>query len=170
MFGGLAVAGAGALADTWGFRAGYPAHFGTFGSGCAGSVGTPQLGKHPGYAQLPWLGTFFGLRITNVPNVGLPPFLPPFLLLGASSASFQGLHLPLSLAALSMPGCSLLCSAEVSLPSVPNGNTASLALFIPSTMSILGAQLYGQAFVFDAGANPFGATVSNACELTIGSR
>lgn len=166
MYGGLAVAAGGAFDDTWTFRAGYPPHFGTFGAGCAGSLGTPQLGKHPGFAQLPWLGTVFGLCITNVPT-GL---VPPFVLFGVSNTSHQGLALPLSLAALGMPGCSLWTSIDVVASTAASGNQASLLIGIPPTTSILGARLFGQALLFDVGANPFGATVSNGCEMIIGSR
>lgn len=153
------------LADTWGYRGAWPAFYAEYGSGCAGSLGVPHLSRNPNFAYLPWIGTTFGLRVTNVPGG-----LPALLLFGFSNTAVPGAALPLRMDFLGMPNCWLLTSFDILMPATTNGTTATLALSFPAAPSTLGTHFYGQALVFDSGINPFGAVLSNAIDAILGSR
>ena len=134
-----------------------------FGQGCVGSSGVPALAPAPG--QLPWLGKPFVTRIDNVP---LGMLRIPFGLLGASKSTWNGLSLPFDLTAIGMAGCTLYTGAEVTVTLPASAGVATWNITIPPDVVLVGALVYQQAFVLDAGANPLGATTSNAGELKIG--
>lgn len=91
------------------------------------------------------------------------------LLLGASSTTWGTIPLPFDATVIGMTGCSLFTSIDESFNGAHAGSTATSLLPIPNDFGLLGAVLYLQTFVLDAGANTLGATLSNPAEITIGS-
>jgi len=134
----------------------------SFGSGCAGSFGTPVLAAAP--ASLPALGTTFTLRVSGL---AAPPAGVTLGLLGLSKSSWQGIALPLDLGVIGMPNCTALIAPSVSLLLANAGGVASMPISIPSVAGLVGQDLYAQAFVLDPGWNPLGAVTSNAGEGVI---
>jgi hypothetical protein len=128
-----------------------------FGPGCGGL----QI-AHSGR---PEIGSTLTMRLG-----GAPPFAPAFLTLGDSSSHWNGLPLPLPLASFGAPGCSLLVSPVVFLPTAadPVGN-AQLPLALPLEPSLVQASLFFQWLAIDRAANAWGITTSDAAECRVGS-
>jgi hypothetical protein len=164
LFGGLDQAAAGFFGDVWEFHGPYPASYATFGSGCAGSAGTPSLAA--AFGSLPFLGGSFTLRLGALPPAGNAAVV----LLGRSRTLWGPTPLPLRLAAAGAPGCDLLVSPDFLLPVVNTGGTAQLVLPLCDCASLLGAVFYNQAFVVDPTANALGLSWSNGGAGTIGLR
>lgn len=151
----------GLLSDTWEYgQLGTQAIAHAFGSGC----GSPALllGSVP--ASRPILGQTQDVYVANIPQgVG-------FMSLGVSNAFAGPFQLPLALDGFSMPGCSLLQSAEATsdacLPTGP-GN-ASYSLAIPNALALVGVHVYMQSWAPAPGQNFAGVIVSNGLELAIG--
>lgn len=135
----------------------------TFGSGCTGTNGAPTLDQATG--SWPKLNTTLTLALTNLPTT--PGGI--FLGIGASNTVFGSLNLPFDLSIIGMTGCSLLASQEFVAGGVNTGGTGSSVIPIPNDAGLLGAFVYFQALVPDAGANGLGLTASNAIEITIGT-
>ena len=149
--------------DTWEYAATGPAGYVAFGSGCAGSRGTPLLAAGPG--QLPWSAGTFRLELSS-----LPPGRSTLVWLGTSKTRFGFLKLPLDLGPVGLPGCALHVSADLTFPVLNWNGTAALRLDVPDDASLLGASFFNQALAADPGANAFGAVVSNAGEGRIGGK
>jgi hypothetical protein len=160
MFGGEFASGS-LTSQTWSYGLTDPAAFTTFGNGCPGSAGTPVLA--PSGQSLPWLGSSFTMTVSGMAATGLGAGC-----LGLSRLQWQGTPLPLSLAAVGMPGCSLRVSPEVLFVVFGGGGSAPWTLNIPNQPVFLGASLFAQAAVVDPGANALGLTMSNAAELLCG--
>ncbi len=137
----------------------------SFGSGCAGTAGTPTLAAAPG--SLPWLGEILSCRLTNLPNSSVAV---PFGFVGVSRQLWLGISLPFDLGQLGAPGCQLLTSVEIQQPLTNGAGVAQWQLALPATVSLLGASFYQQALVLDPTANAFGAVFSNGTHATIGDR
>ncbi|MDA0933513.1 MAG: sulfatase-like hydrolase/transferase [Planctomycetota bacterium] len=134
-----------------------------FGQGCAGAGrGSPVLLARPG--SRPRLSGCFETSV-----VGASPGGMAVGLLGFSTASFGGINLPASLDALGMTGCSLLVAADIPFPLLADPRGEALwPVPIPAAPSLHGQVFHQQAVVLDAGANPFGAVLSNAGTGRIG--
>jgi len=134
-----------------------------FGSGCAGSdEHVPVLGATTG----PALGQPFTLNVC-----ALPVGAPTFLVLGDSTTTFGSIALPLDLAIIGAPGCSVRTNHLVVLPLTAagqgsGGGVAGVTLGLPSDPSLRGKAVQLQAFVVDAAANGLGITVSNGLTAT----
>jgi hypothetical protein len=154
-------------ADTWEYFAPVraPAAFATFGTGCAGSAGVPRLAAGPG--ELPYIGAPFRLEVAPLPA---GPFHPAFGFLGASRSAWGTLPLPLDLAPLGMPGCTLLASVDVSAALAKDGARARMTIGLPADRALVGRSFFTQACVLDAGANPGGLAWTDAGEARIGER
>lgn len=135
----------------------------TFGAGCAGSQGTPQLLVD--HNAMPRLGGLWGLRLQNLPLAGSTLASMAF---GLSDTSSPGGALPLPLAAAGMPGCVLLTSADATLLAFASGGAAAFGLSIPASSAFLGFQLYAQGGVLDAAANAAGLVLSEGAAARIG--
>ncbi len=144
--------------DTWSFQTPLPADVVPFGSGCAGSAGTPALAAKP--FALPWLGDTMRNVVQTVPAASL----------GAFFVSSFGSTPPLSLAAFGMPGCELLVPVDVAEFRIANAGRAEWELAIPNAPSLAAAQFRQQAFVIDAPANALGLVASNGVTVTLGAR
>jgi hypothetical protein len=162
LFGGVGNANLN-LADTWDYAPASPASYATFGSGCAGSGGTPALAAAAG--QLPWLGEAFTLELSSLPSNAAA-----LVLFGASRTSWPPFPLPLALGPYGMPGCTLFASGEAMFPAATSGSGGSLGFVVPNATSLVGLTFFNQAFVADPPANRLGLTVSNAGEARIGGK
>ena len=138
------------------------ASYGALGAGCAGSNGVPTLAPAPG--SLPKLGTTLTLAVTSMPSAGGIASM----LLGLGKQTWSGQPLPFDASVIGMTGCKLQVDFVLAL-GLPNvGGSGAFSLPIPLDLSLLGKPLLNQALVLDAGANPAGATLSNAGEGQIG--
>lgn len=142
-----------------------PATFTTYGSGCPGSVGVPQLAAVAG--QAPWIGETFTLEFTNLPPT---VFNPAIGMIGFSRSVWNGNPLPYLLDPFGMTGCQLWIAPCVSENLANTGGTASWPIPIPSALVLVGFQFYVQGLVFDQGVNPANVVVSNAGEGAVGLR
>src|SRR5262249_46087149 len=102
LFGGAASS---YLDDTWEYQTGDIAQWTLFGSGCAGTAGTPVL--RPAAASLPVLGSTFTLGLAGLPANGLAA-----ISIGFSDRQWSGQPLPFDLGALGMTGCALHASPD----------------------------------------------------------
>lgn len=147
--------------DTWEYY--FPSGYTTFGAGCLGSRGLAALGTN--FAVPGLLGSSFGVTVANVPVNTLV-----VMITGLSRDQWNGAPLPVSLAALGMPGCDLYVSPDVLELLAASGTTASYTIQLPAEPTLLGLEFHQQALVLDAAAgNPFGAIVSNAGTIVIGN-
>ncbi len=138
-----------------------PAAYSTFGKGCAGANGTPQLAA----MGLPALGGGFTLQMTN-----LPILRPGMLVFGLSDRSWTGATLPMNLGVLGMPGCTLytdLATLVVSLPSRGTGTT-DFPMGVPINPTLMGSTFFNQYFVVDLAVGPTPVISSNAGRAVIG--
>ncbi|MEO6595515.1 MAG: hypothetical protein ABIP94_12250, partial [Planctomycetota bacterium] len=134
-----------------------------FGSGCAGSNGTPTIGAPP---VGPTIGTSFQVTVSSLPVIS-----GAFGMLGLSdTVASGGIALPLPLGFLGMPGCQLLGSADVIefLGNRPTPTTALWSWAIPANAALVGVDFYQQVLVIDPGINAFNAVTSNGGHGTIG--
>ena len=136
--------------------------FAVFGSNCSGAQTAPALSAPEG----PLVGKPFALFLRRNPAD------LAWVTVGASAQRFGPLPLPLSLAAIGMPGCALHSSPDLIIPVYPQAfpNLPDLYLPIPPLPQLVGQSFYCQALVRDPTANALGFTVSNAGEARIGMR
>lgn len=142
-----------------------PAEFETFGSGCQGSAGVPLMEPIPD--SLPWIGTEFTLEISNLPILMRSVV---FGFLGDTDSMFHGAVLPLDLSIIGMTGCSLLINARRTFFLLSEDGVAYWTLKVPNDPGFVGGNFTTQAFAFDAKANGFGISVSNAGLGLVGSQ
>lgn len=136
--------------------------FTPFGTGCAGSNGTPYLFG----PVTPLVGRDVPMIVANV-----PPSAVPFVALGLSNTMWHASPLPLHLAVFGAPGCNALISPDVLLLANNYNGTAYTTFSIPPGLPpSLVPLLYAQGIVLDPPANAVGVTVSNGAALTIGIR
>ena len=125
-------------------------------------------------------GAVPSLASTSVPAIGQTYNLDlqgakgttqALLLLGTSSTTWGSFSLPLSLAFLGAPTCSLQTSIEASLGMATTaGGTATFAIPVPLDKSLIQANLYHQVSVLDAGANALGLAFSNGMRARLGGQ
>lgn len=120
----------------------------TYGSGCpAGTSGTPRIGVR-GEAKV---GETIAVNLSRAPAGSRA-----LLVLGLSDTAWGPVPLPLGMAPLGMPGCSLLASLDFTFPvdtepTPPAPGRASVAFPIPQQPVLAGATLFLQWIV---GASP----------------
>jgi hypothetical protein len=156
MFGGTSSGSY--VQDTWIYRTLAPADVAPFGTGCAGTAGTPALMAAP--FSLPWLGDTMRNVVQTIP-VGEP---------GGVFVSSFGSTPVLPLDSVGMPGCALLVPIDVVEFRVAVAGAAEWATGIPNIPTLAGVSFRQQAFVLDAAANALGLTASNAVLVTTGVR
>jgi hypothetical protein len=152
----------GAIADYYARTAG---SFTSFGSGCKGSNNQAPVHAASAPKGYPFLGD-----TTTYALSGARAYTGAVLYLGASSSSWGSIPLPLPLASIGIPGCTLYVSPDVSLNVTTNAaGAASLALQMPANPGLVGASFYTQLAVLDPGA-PYAVPVphTNAVAHTIG--
>ncbi|MFY9345175.1 MAG: hypothetical protein WAT39_21980 [Planctomycetota bacterium] len=149
--------------NQWKFRiwSGPAGHYEVFGAGCAGTAGTPRLA----WFGLPMAGTSFNVHLDRAVGSTVAG-----LIIGDSNTLYSGLPLPLSLASLGAPACSLLSSVTATFASgVDVTGEANLTLTIPANPTLAGFLFYNQWFCLDLAANPFGFTFSNGGAAVVGA-
>ena len=123
----------------------------SYGTGCAGSNGTPTL--DPGGAAV--VGQAFTLTVGNIePNLNLA-----FVVLGLNKV------VGVDLGFLGMPGCAAHASPDVLLNMA--GASGQATWTWPNVVGVVGASLYCQALCLDPVANGFGFTTSNGVFATL---
>lgn len=124
-----------------------------FGQAC----GTPPLLLQPAANSRPLLGTVARAVITNAPSSAT------LIAAGSSGGVLGPFALPLPLSGFGMTGCWLSQSAEtLGLPVAPVAGGYEFAAAVPSSVSLLNALVYLQAYALAPGQNPAGIIASNA--------
>jgi hypothetical protein len=152
-FGGAPVNGPYSDA-TWDYDAGTLATWTPFGSGCAGSAGTPVLRAVGG--SLPVIGSTFTLELASL-STSVAAFV-----VGLDSQLWNGHVLPFDLGTLGMPGCSLLVRPDASCIVTATAGQATLSMPLPNQPALIGLQFFGQGLALDPATNALGAVVSDA--------
>jgi hypothetical protein len=143
---------------------GAPSGVAVFGAGCSGpSAISPRIAAWPA----PALGATVNVSVSRaLPNASVA------LLLGASSTSWSGAPLPISLGGVGMPGCELLVAPNVILLATtlgpgPGKGRATVPLSIPASPTLVGAVVYAQWYVGGPVGSPFPGAMSRALAMTI---
>jgi hypothetical protein len=119
-----------------------------FGTGCGGAGGqaatvTVAPVMRPGYP-------------TTLSVQQLPPNQSAILLLGDSNTQWWGTPLPLSLASAGMPGCTMLVSANGTIPFGTFGGSATVGFVVPLEPVLAAQTVYMQVLFQQPGLNPAG--------------
>lgn len=151
--------------STWEYLAGQvpSASYTSFGAGCSGPAGIPQLAAVGG--SLPRLGTTLQLQITNLPT---SLFSFAFGIVGLDATNWNAQPLPVSLAPLGMPGCEAWIAPAYSEALNNVAGAATWNIVVPMNVFFAGVDLYFQGGVLTPGWNAAGAIVSNAGHARIG--
>ena len=159
------VPSAGYQGNTWITSPPIPSTFSTFGSGCAGSNGTPTLSA----TSLPVLGQAFAMQIMNLPTIATV-VIPVVGFSTTLNNSVRGTFpLPFDLGVFGMPGCWQLVSDDFPFFMLALAGQLNWSINIPPNAGLVGVTFNVQAAVFDSTANPFGLTVTNGGTAQIGS-
>jgi len=162
-FGGFDPSSFTVLGDTWEYVPAAAPTWTRYGTGCAGSNGTPALDAAAG--AVPALGSTFALQLTSLP---VQPGLAA-LVFGTDLGSWLGAPLPVGLEAFGLPGCKLWIApapgAAVLLAHA--GGAMSLPIAIPAAPALAGLVVGAQAFAFDAAAPSGIGAVSNGGVLRL---
>jgi hypothetical protein len=111
-----------------------------------------------GPTSRPVLGTNWNLSVTDVP----PPGVFGIEVFGVSDPGLPDLGF------LGMPGCGLRASLDVLTLWLPTGPTHAYLLPIPNSAPLINFQVFTTAVMFQPGANPFGAILSNGVQGKLG--
>jgi len=131
-----------------------------FGSGCAGSNGTPlYLAAAPSTAP----GSPVDLRLYNLPATPAPVVF----VFGVDASMCFGQPAPYDLAFFGFPGCSCLVDPVANAFALNSLGAASLTITLPGA-AFIGSSIYTQGFVFDP-TSARGASVSGGIELRAGN-
>ena len=138
--------------------------FTAFGTACAKSGSPlPAISATVSGGE-PNIGTSVTYRLSNA-----RASTPVVLIHGLSRTVSRGIPLPLNLAVINMPGCTLYVSDHATFGGSTNASgIATRTLPIPNNRSLIGVHVYDQWAIIDPGANPLGLTASNALDTLIG--
>jgi hypothetical protein len=154
--------------ELWSFLLPVFARSESIGVGCAGSNGVPTLDLTNGTS--PVIGTTVDFLYSNALNSLL--VTAAIVAVGFDQSSYQGIPLPLPLAVIGLPGCTLYHSNDLS---VSVGVAAGAAQFtwslgIPNNATFLGLEVFVQGLHLEfAGAGSW-AAMSNAVGIRIGDQ
>ncbi|MFY9341273.1 MAG: hypothetical protein WAT39_02205 [Planctomycetota bacterium] len=133
-----------------------PIALGRFGTGCVSTGQTNPMGA----AAAQTMSWPSGTATMTVNGTNLEPNGLTFFCMGADKTSFLGIPLPATL-----PGTSCTVYSDIILSSLviasATGTGTNTIPFVPAP-AYHGITLYSQIWGFDAAANPFGLTTSNA--------
>ena len=116
------------------------------------------------WPKLPVIGREFVVAVT-----GVTPNSTGLLLFGSSNTQWGAIRLPLGLAPIGAPNCSLLVSLD-NLVSLGTGSGAVIMqAVLPKDRSLIGGVFYTQFLAPDARANLAGMQFSNAATAVIGT-
>ena len=160
-FGGTPTGSRGvATNDTWVYGAVRPGTVTPFGSGCAGTAGTPAVRGTP-----PYIASTFRLEMTNIGASGRGVFH-----IGASRTMWNGNPLPFDLGGLGAPGCRLLVGVDVLLGGTRSGSLWTLAVTLPNDPSLIGQSVFAQGWGTDPGGNTAQLVFGNGVDIRVGSK
>lgn len=126
------------------------------------NTATPHLYS----TSTPQIGNTFRVRVAQA-----PPSAAVLMLMGLSSATWNGNPLPYSLAQYGAPGCNLLLDPFDTRVLFANTTGYTSAVYsIPNNIYALGLHFYDQAFPVDALANPLGLSASNGGVGVLGNQ
>ncbi|MCA8977405.1 MAG: hypothetical protein KDC98_21970 [Planctomycetes bacterium] len=144
---------------TWVIQVESGAEYRSFGTGCAGSNGTPVLAGGP---TLPVLGQVAVLDASNLPSPGIADFL----LLGFA---MQNPALDIGSLAGTPPNGCLVQVQNIGTILLGNVNgTGSFGFGVPLSPTFAGLSILGQVLSVDPAANAAGATASNGLRVVLG--
>ncbi|HZN41255.1 MAG TPA: kelch repeat-containing protein [Planctomycetota bacterium] len=156
MFGSVAVP------ETWLYAPTNPASFFTSGTSCAGTLSVAPTVTS---TERPWLGQTFHVAIHPVPNNTVA-----IMIVGLSDTMSGSTPLPIPLALIGMPGCTLQVDPVVIDAFFAIGDTATWAFPVPAATSLLGVQVFAQGGAIDIGANPANLILANHGTATLGGK
>lgn len=137
--------------------------FQTFGQGCGGSFGVPNLT----FVGVPELGRVFSVRVSNLNTT---PGMLGMLMIGFSSTQWSGGSLPSSLFSFGLQGCSLFVSDDAVDGIAAASGVALRSYLVPNDTAWLGAALHYQYLGLDpTSANAVRAVCSNAGRARFGN-
>ncbi len=148
---------------TWDYGPVLPASTASYGQGCAGTAGVPEL------VPTPWAGPWLGDRM-EIDILRRPPGFG-IMVYGFSDSTWNGLPLPLPIAALGIPagnGCTLQSSVEWSEFLPFSGRYTSFPM--PTLPIALGFTMHMQAGFLDAGTPGFPVVVSQGLHIMFGGK
>ncbi|MHC4896994.1 MAG: Kelch repeat-containing protein [Planctomycetota bacterium] len=140
-----------------------PAMYEPYGTSCKGTNGNPNLDALN--CNPPFINETFTARVTNIPSGAKVYFI-----IGLSNTTWNSNSLPMDWTFMGFNGCSLHTSLDIFFTIPTTGTTALFAAPVPNSGALVGTTFYNQAFVFDSGANPPGATLSNGAAGQVGRR
>ncbi|MCB9887406.1 MAG: PKD domain-containing protein [Planctomycetes bacterium] len=135
------------------------AGIGSFGAGCAGTMGVPSISA----SGNPTLGSTLTLTVDNLALSNM------IMCTGFSNTSSVFGPLPYDATPFGAPGCLLRVSTEAVLFVVGANNQATWNFVIPNNPAFSGQLFFNQALAGDPTANAFGAVASNATSMVIGN-
>jgi hypothetical protein len=138
----------------------YGASYVAFGTGCAGSNGTPSING----VGSPTIGGTLALAINNLATTASATFL----YFGFSNTTSSLGALPASLTPFGLTGCTAYISPDLFVLLPASGGSSSPSFSVPNNSSLSGLVLYSQALSLDQGINPAGMTITNGLAATIG--
>lgn len=134
---------------------GAPIGVSVFGNGCSASSGiAPRIAA----TGVPTIGSTFSINLSKA-----TPAVQALFFFGISNTTWSGIPLPLSLAIVGMPNCSLNVSGEIIVPLLTigggqGGGISSVTFVIPSNPFLIGVSVFAQWFVMNtAGSGTLGA-------------
>jgi hypothetical protein len=155
---GVGTLGLGYYADV------YPATYEGHGLSCSTTSPFPFWLTQP--SSRAWIGGTLSVDIGD-PWSPLPtPFA--FLAMGFGDQIFQGVPLPISLASIGMPSCTLNIDAQVTVAVPVTGGVGTWTLPIPMSMGLVGLEFFQQAFAVWPGANPLNLLASQSNRGIVG--
>lgn len=132
----------------------------TFGQGCPGQNGTPSLY----FAGTPNLGQSIDMHCGNLLANGIG-----MLIFGFSDTATGAIPLPMPLAVIGLPSCTLYASLDLLEPFATPGTTLmTRTLALPNVPSLATWQVFVQALQFDNAATG-GISMSNAGSVYVGN-
>lgn len=150
MFGGISFQTFSAFDDTWE----YGAKSMTFGTGCAGSNGTPALDA----SDAPRFGQNYTLNATNLNStVNIALFALSVMPIA-----------PVALDGIGMTGCTGYAAPELLSSVTGAAGAASLTIAMPTSTSFIGVTLDSQALSLDPNINPLWLAASNGHQGVLG--
>ena len=154
--------------EVWTFQLPMFARSDSIGVGCAGSNGVPMLDVVNGTS--PVIGSTVDFLYSNALYSTF--VTPAIVAVGFDQSSYQGIPLPLPLAVIGLPGCTLYHSNDVS---VSVGVLAGAAQFtwslgLPNSANFLGQELFVQGLHLEFPGAGSWAALSNAVGIRIGDQ
>ena len=138
------------------------------GVGCLGSNGVPALSIANGTA--PVLGAQMDFVYDNALNSIF--VTPAIVAVGFDQGTYQGIPLPLSLAVIGLPGCTLYHSNDLSFSVGVAAGAAQFTwpLTIPNDTTLLGKDVFVQGLHLEFPGSASWAAMSNAIGIRIGDQ